>query len=363
MDRGCITYSAFFLAGILAGHFASFPSALAPALLAMLLPLCIITKRRAIMFLVLSHTALFVAGAGRAIISDNNSTLPPDSFTTCISSASTTAREKATLYLQELCHSKESLSTLSALAVGYKKGMDRNLKKAYSEAGAMHILALSGLHTGIVYSIAETALTPLCLLPGGQTAKLCISIIFLLAYSILSGCSPSVVRAATMILVYKIAKRTFRNTGKWDAIALSALITGIIAPQQVYSISFHLSYAAVIGIAALYPTCRTAFLRVAQEKLPLKGKAFSLSLKIWECIAISVCCQIATLPFSLYYFGTASQYFLISNIIAVPLATTILYTLVATILLRHIPALGELSAQILNLLLEMLNGSVEFIAK
>lgn len=361
MERGCTTYSAFYLAGIFSCIFTDFPFPFCITASAILLALCIITKRNAVMFLIFSHMALFIAGAGVLSLNKCSSNLPPDKLRICISNAATEAKEQAASYLEQFTYTPNAHSTLCALTVGKKENMDPNLKKAYSNAGAIHVLALSGLHTGIVYSILETALVPLCILPGGHFARLAICILFLAAYVVISGCSPSVIRAAIMIFIYKIAKVSFRNTGKWDAIALAALATGIIAPAQANSIGFQLSYSAVAGILLLYPVCKEAFIKINTTTFHLKGTLYTISLKIWECFSISVCCQIATIPLLMYHFGTVPQYFLLSNIAAVPLATAILYTLGAALLLQPVPWLCTISVDLLNILIETLNKAMVFI--
>lgn len=361
MERGCITYSAFYLAGIFSCIFTVLPFPLHATVSAILLALCFITKRNAIMFLTFSHLALFIAGAGAMSLNKSGSNLPPDKFTTYISDAAANAKGQAASYLEQFTYTENAHATLCALTVGKKDSMEPSLRKAYSDAGAIHVLALSGLHTGIVYSILETVLLPLCILPGGHIARLAICILFLAAFVVISGCSPSVIRAAIMIFIYKIAKASFRNTGKWDAIALAALVTGIIAPAQANSIGFQLSYSAVAGILLLHPVCKEAFIKIAASILNPKGIIYMASLKVWECISISVCCQIATIPFLLHYFGAIPQYFLISNIAAIPLATAILYSLGAVLILQPFPGLDTISVELLNLLIETLNRAMVFI--
>ena len=179
---------------------------------------------------------------------------------------------------------------------------------------------------------------------------------------VLSGCSPSVVRAATMIFIYKIAAGSFRHIGRIDAIALAALVCCIISPLQITSIGFQLSYSAVMGIALLFPVCKDACTQICAGKRWASGFSGTVIRWLWNTISLSVCCQIATLPFSLYYFGKSAPYFLLSNLIAVPLATAILYTLTATLILHPVPIAGDTAIYILKMLLSFLNSSTSFIA-
>jgi competence protein ComEC len=226
----------------------------------------------------------------------------------------------------------------------------------------MHVLALSGLHIGIAFAIIYKIMAVLILLPGGHIARNLLALIFIVGYTVLSGCSPSVIRAATMIFIYKIAAGSFRKIGSLEAIALAAMITCIISPLQVKSIGFQLSYCAVMGIAMLFPTCNGAFKQMVPQWKGYKKFLWKGIYWLWCSIAISVCCQIATLPASLYHFGHSAPYFLLANLVAVPLATGILYTLTLTLCLQWIPFVGEWCIELLNMLISLLNSAVMYIS-
>jgi competence protein ComEC len=226
----------------------------------------------------------------------------------------------------------------------------------------MHVLALSGLHIGIVFTLIYNILKIFSIFPKGRYFTDAAAILFIFLYSAATGFSPSVTRASIMIFIYRIACNTFRNTDKWDAIALSAMIIGIISPLQIFTIGFQLSYAAVGAIALLFPACKEAFSVVFPIGGSLKGLTRKGCEYIWNTLAISVCCQIATAPLVLYYFGNIPQYFLLANIIAVPLATIILYNLTLAILLHNIPIIGDWLISILNWFVVVLNCSMEYLS-
>ena len=362
MERGCITYSIAYLTGIIAAG--AFPPHILPTILAvaLLVPLCIIYRKNTLSFIIFSHLALFSAGAGGYSIAKVKENLPNDRLLSVITSKASDVQQHTTVYLKNFASLPNNHAILCALTIGEKKEMAKNLKNAYSKAGALHILALSGLHVGIMYSILQTLMYPLKLVPTIKWLADTVFILFILLYVTVSGCSPSVVRAGTMIVIYKIGKLSFRDIRKWDSIALSALILGVAAPLQVNSIGFQLSYAAVIGISCLYPICRSSFKTVFKQPGGLCRFPYVAALKLWENISISVCCQIATLPILLYHFGESAQYFLITNLVAIPLATAILYIFVLAVTLQWIPFVNTLIIDLLNTLINIMNNSINNIS-
>lgn len=362
MDRGCITYSIAFMAGIFAGH-AYAPCFIYTAIFtAILLAATFITRKNAIMFLAASHLALFMAGTGAMGLAMERVALPPDKFSSAITDKGEAIRREAGLKLAEISSTEENYAILGALTVGIKGNMDREMKNSWSSAGAMHLLAISGLHVGIIYSIFETLSIPIGFIPGGGSIRWMLSMVLLFCYMFITGCSPSVTRACVMIFIYKLARHRFRNTRNWDAIALSALITCTLAPLQATSLGFQLSYAAVIGIAALYPTCRSAFIICASRWNIPQGLPYKAALKLWESISISVCCQIATLPLLIVHFGESAQFFILTNLLAIPLVTIILYLLVITVALHWLPVAQMLLTEILNCCVSLLNSWIYFIS-
>lgn len=362
MERGCITYSIAYLAGIIAAG-ASLPNSIPIFLtIAVLIPLCIIYRKSTLPFIILSHLALFAAGAGAYSIAKEKENHPKGRLISTITLKASAAKQHTSTYLKNFASLPNNHSILCALTIGNKKEIAKDLKNAYSNAGALHILALSGLHVGIMYYILQTLMYPLKLLSSIRWITDIVSILFILMYAVISGCSPSVIRAGTMIVIYRIGKLTFRDIGKWDSIALSALILGITAPLQVCSIGFQLSYAAVIGISILYPTCCTSFTTIFKQPAGIWRFPFIAALKLWNNISISVCCQIATLPILLYHFGESAQFFLITNLVAIPLATAILYIFVLAVMFQWIPIANTLLADLLNFLINIMNNCINYIS-
>lgn len=362
MDRGAATYSAVFFLGTLTSLLLPAEPLPFMALLALLLIASFYTKKNAILFLTASHCAIFVAGISGCALSIQGELLPQPQLLQELSARASSLQHQAAGYLKEIIPHKDSHATLCALTIGDKSLMTKELKGAFSAAGAMHVLALSGLHIGIAFAIIYRLLAPLTLIPYGKVCRNAAALLFIVGYTLLSGCSPSVVRAATMIFIYRIAAGTFRKTSTVQAISLALLVTCAIAPLQVKSIGFQLSYCAVLGIAVLFPVCRESFKAVSAGRKWGTGVCGTLLEWLWNTVSLSVCCQIATLPVSLYYFGSSAPYFLITNLIAVPTATAILYTFTAAMVLQPVPGAGEAALYILKMLLSFLNSSTSFIA-
>lgn len=362
MGRGVITYSLAFLAGITIARFITVDIRVQLVLLIILIPITLWSKQNAKRFIITTHLCITIAGATSCSIAIKDSTLPTHPIKIEFKHHMEELQTKSAEFLRKFTPDKKIHATLCALSIGDKKGMSRELKKAFSKAGATHVLALSGLHIGIVFTLIYNILKVFTIFPKGRYFTDTAAIIFIFLYSAATGFSPSVTRASIMILIYRIAYNTFRNTGKWDAIALSAMIIGIVAPLHIFTIGFQLSYAAVGAIALLFPVCKEAFSVV----FPCGGLLRGLTRKgcewVWNTLSISVCCQIATAPLVLYYFGNIPQYFLLANIIAVPLATIILYNLTLAILLHNIPIIGDWLISILNWFVAVLNCSMEYLS-
>ena len=362
MDRGAATYSAVFFLGTATALLLPAEPVPFMALLALLLIASYYTKKNAGLFLTVSHCAMFVAGIAGCTLAIRGNHLPQPLLLQDLSAWAESHQHHISEYLKSIIPDKNSHATLCALAIGDKSLMTKELKGAFSAAGAMHVLALSGLHIGIAFAIIYRLLAPLTLIPYGKVCRNAAALLFIVGYTLLSGCSPSVVRAAVMIFIYRIAAGTFRKTSSIQAISLALLVTCTIAPLQVKSIGFQLSYCAVLGIAVLYPVCRESFKEIFSGRKWGTGLRGTILGWLWNTLALSVCCQIATLPVSLYYFGSNAPFFLITNLIAVPTATAILYTFTAAMLLQPIPAVGDTALYILKMLLSFLNSSTSFIA-
>lgn len=242
---------------------------------------------------------------------------------------------------------EKELAVASALILGYKDDIDAQLKSAYSSAGAMHVLAVSGLHVGIIFLIFSKIFSFLEKWKWGRILKGVLLILILWAYALITGLSPSVMRAATMFSFIVTAKTLNRNSSFFNTLAASAFALLLYNPLLIMEVGFQLSYLAVIGIVIIQPWVNNWFYT-----------KWWLPRKIWEITAVSIAAQIATFPLGLLYFHQFPNYFLLSNLIVIPLALAILCLGIITLCIVAVPILGDYLSQGLNYLVKALNYAV-----
>lgn len=248
-------------------------------------------------------------------------------------------------------------AVLQALTLGDKSFLDSETKRSYVSSGAMHILAVSGLHVGILYFLFNYLLKFIDKfkyrnINYGRWFKAIIIISFLWSFALLSGLSPSVSRAAIMFSFVILGQAMRRRINIYNSLAASAFVILLFDPYQITSVGFQLSYCAVSAIVFFQP--KISNLIIINNKI---------LFRLWSLTAVSIAAQIGTFPFSLYYFNTFPNLFFITNIIVIPLATAIIYTAVFLFIFSAIPFLSNILAYLLEYLVKLLNFSVEFVEK
>lgn len=209
---------------------------------------------------------------------------------------------------------KEREQTIAlALILGVKDGITDEIKNAYSASGAMHVLAVSGLHVGIIYAIVLLIFGRLQKRQYSRWLLGVITLCLLWLYAAVTGFSPSVLRAVTMFSFIAIAKASGRNTNIYNTIAGSGLVLLVVDPYLIMSVGFQLSYLAVLGIIYLQPK--------------IYGLIISDNVlidKIWTITSVSIAAQLATFSLGLLYFHQFPTFFLLSNLVVIPGAFLIL---------------------------------------
>jgi len=228
--------------------------------------------------------------------------------------------------LKERGINDRELAIVSALLVGYKHHLSTDQVSAFASAGAMHVLAVSGLHVGIIFLILNVLFKPLLRLRFGKYAKAIILLLALWSYVAITGLSPSVTRACTMFSFVIIAQLIHRHTSIFNTIATSAVFLLILNPFYIVEVGFQLSYLAVLGIVLIQP-------RIYELWKP----KFWLVQKVWAITAVSLAAQLATFPLGLLYFHQFPNYFLLSNLVVIPAATIILTAGIALVAFQWIP--------------------------
>lgn len=203
---------------------------------------------------------------------------------------------------------------LAALILGDTSDMDPELMTSYASAGVVHVLAVSGLHVGLVYML----LTPLFRFIFGRSKgrwlRTLLPVALLWMYSGLSGGSPSVLRAAVMFSGFIFADNFGKHNNIYNTLASSAFVLLLFRPSMFFDLGFQLSYLAVIGIVILQKPL-ASLVHVPNKWLD----------RVWTMSAVSVAAQISTLPLTLFYFHQFPNYFLASNLFVIPWSTLIIY--------------------------------------
>lgn len=228
-------------------------------------------------------------------------------------------------YTQMGLQGKE-LGIVSALTLGYREELDKKVQQSFSASGAMHVLAVSGLHTGIVWSIVIWILTlggwrkPLYEERWKRWLLSSTIIILLWAYAFITGLSPSVMRSALMLTFLELSFLFNRHTSHWNPLFAAAFIILLINPLALWSISFQLSFAAVASIMWIGSKM--------QWMVILRGKVLQY---IGGLLIVSLAAQIGTIPLTLHYFGQTSNYFALTNLIVIPMAYILLILGISTL--------------------------------
>lgn len=254
---------------------------------------------------------------------------------------------------KSLSFESEELALLSALTLGEKSDFPRELREEYSAAGASHILALSGMHLGVFYMLL-LAVLPLW---GRKRVTVILResavIMLLWAFAFMTGLSPSVVRAALLFTLISLGRCLLQDASGLNSLSLAAIVMLVLSPHLLFDISFQLSFAAVLSILFFAPP----LLRLL--KVEEHGRLYRYLVNL---LIISFVAQAGTLPFVWYYFGVFPLFFLLTNIVVVPLAFVLMSLAVIMWGLFPLPFLQELLALLLQHVVRLMNGAVALIA-
>jgi competence protein ComEC len=242
------------------------------------------------------------------------------------------------------------LGIAEALLIGYTQDLDKDLVQAYSNTGVVHIIAISGMHLGLIYLILEMLLTQIAFFKKHKGVKLFVLLAALWLFALLTGASASVLRAAVMF--------SFMLTGKWlqkrhsiyNALAASAFILLAYNPFMLWDVGFQLSYAAVLSIVV--------FQRPIEQLWYIKNTWLD---KVWQLIAVSIAAQILTVPLCVFYFHQFPNLFLVTNIVAVPLSSLLLLLEIVLVTLAWLPAVAIWLGKICSILIHWMNIFIQSI--
>ena len=256
-----------------------------------------------------------------------------------------TARENILATLRKNINTgKDELGIAEALLIGYTNDLDKDLVQAYSNTGVVHIIAISGMHLGLIYIMLVWLFARIPFINKSKILQVVLILSCLWLFSLLTGASASVLRSAVMFTFITIGNNLTKKSSIYNSLAASAFVMLCFNPYFLWDVGFQLSYLAVVGIIVFQKSVYNLFY--------IKNKWVD---KIWKLMAISLAAQILTFPICIYYFHQFPNLFLITNIIAVPLSSIILYAEIFLVAFSWIPFVGEYAGKITGGLVWVMN--------
>ena len=260
-------------------------------------------------------------------------------------------RERIHKELERYNFSGDELSIINALLLGNRTDISKVQFQQYRDAGAIHILALSGLHIGIILLFLNFLFHPLEKLANGKLAKLVIIIACLWSYALLAGLTASIIRAVAMFTAISIGMLSNRPTEVRNSLIISLFFLLLSNPLYLFDIGFQLSYTAVFSIVWLQPVFHGFWIP--------KSK---LMRYFWNLLTVSLAAQLGLLPLTLFYFHQFPSLFFVSSLIIIPFLGVILGLGFLIIILALFHILPEFLADIYELILRTMNNFVAFIS-
>ncbi len=262
----------------------------------------------------------------------------------------TSLRQKLLHIFEENNITGREYAVISAILLGQTDKIDPELIKAYSGSGAVHVLAVSGMHVGLIFISLSIALSFLDKVKHGKMIKALLILLAIWFYALLTGMSPSVIRATTMLSFIVIGKSLRRNADTLNILFASAFFILLFNPFLISSVGFQLSYLAVGGILLINEAITGIF---TPDNFLLK--------KCWEISSVSISAQLITSPLSMLYFHQFPNYFLLTNVVVFIFAAVVMYAGIVVLLVSFIPYVSTISAQILVYLVYGMNQSISII--
>lgn len=261
-------------------------------------------------------------------------------------------RENINLKLKNYNFNPDELSIINALILGQRQDISKEIYDSYTQAGAIHILAVSGLHVGIILLILNFIFRPLERFKHGILTKTLLILILLWCFAIIAGLSASVTRAVTMFSIVAIGMNLKRPTNIYNTLAISMFVLLLIKPTFLFDVGFQLSYLAVFSIVWIQPLLYNLW----------KPKLYLVD-KFWQIFTVTVSAQFGVVPISLYYFHQFPSLFFISNLVIIPVLGIILGFGILIIVLALLNVLPQFLASAFGYIISLMNDFVTFISK
>ena len=261
------------------------------------------------------------------------------------------ARDRLLSHNEKHNMSESAYAVVAAMTMGDRSGLTRELRQSYAASGASHVLALSGLHLGVIYGLLSLIFVHRRMRVLGQV----LAMVAIWAYAALVGMPPSVLRSATMLTIFAFVVLTGRRQVSLNTLAFAAVVQLVVSPLSLWDVGFQMSFLAVLGIVMLN-------MRLGNLATPVWLSRWRVIGWVWSLVKVSLAAQLAVAPLSMYYFGTFPCYFLLTNLVAIPLATIIVYTSIVMYALGFWVWMQGVVATFVGWMATLMNTSLGFIA-
>jgi competence protein ComEC len=265
------------------------------------------------------------------------STIDTDTRSNSITSLGISIKEQVVSTLREAGLSREAFSICTALLVGYDDEIDVDVMQSFSHSGTLHVLSVSGMHTGILYLVLLFLFGLFDKHNRYKKTKCFLVVMALLVFVAITGFSPSVLRAALMLTFLLLGKTYNRNGNPYNILVFSAFLLLMYNPYFIADVGFLLSYLAVFGIMYLFP--------IMNRRWYVQNRILKF---FWELSLMSVAATLFTLPVTLYYFHQFPIWFILSNIVIIPLSIVLMGAAFALLLCYKVLFLKQALAFLIN---------------
>lgn len=286
------------------------------------------------------------------LFTSNQSLLKVNSKTHSLFGLASNIREYINLKLKSYHFKPDELAIINALLLGQRQDISKAIYSNYTNAGAIHILAVSGLHVGILLIILSFVLRPIENFKHGKLTKTILLVAILWCFALISGLSASVTRAVTMFSIVAIAINLKRPTNIYNTLAISIFTILLFKPLFIFDVGFQLSYLAVFAIVVIDP--------LIYKRWRPKSKIIDF---YWHTFTITLSAQLGIIPISLYYFHQFPSLFFISNLVIIPFLGLILGLGMLIIVLAVLNLLPQFVAHTYGRIIGLMNDFVAWISR
>lgn len=261
------------------------------------------------------------------------------------------ARERVTHWLHDTGLPKRERAIVKALVLGSRDELDDSQRNAFARSGTMHVLAVSGMHVGLIYGIFAYLLGWMGAKPRARLIRGLLLVLLLWCYAGLTGASPSVMRASTMFTLFAVADMMGRRSASLNALFGAAVLLLLLDPQMLGQLSFQFSFLAVLGIVLFYDPLRRLWVPPGR-----------ITAAAWSLVAVSVAAQLATTPLALFTFKAFPVWFLPANLVVVFQVSAAVCSGAVLLLLHKLPFIGEWASWLVTWQLRFLGASTDLFA-